>query len=207
MSTRDSPRPPAEISSRDARAHDAAIEAAALLVLGRGVGAVSIGAVHAASGIGRDRLLRMYRSRAGVVSAVYIGGHRRVSALCAARRYPRMTAVDTVSACATALVEHAAADPVVRALHALEMSTTAADTGQPSIYRVLTAWMTHTLTPRPVCSAAEHARIGEITSVVVAAVAGMSAPRAADSTPAHAATRARSRVLAALLSEFDDRHR
>ncbi|OZD18277.1 hypothetical protein CH253_17575 [Rhodococcus sp. 06-156-3C] len=176
-------------------------------MLGRGVGAVSIGAVHAASGIGRDRLLRMYRSRGGLVAAVYVEGHRRVSALCAARRYPRMTAVDSVSACATALVEQAAADPVVRALHALEMSTTAADTGLPSIYRVLTAWMAHALTPRPDCSAGERTRIDEITSVVVAAVAGMSAPRAADSIPTHAATRARSRVLAALLSEFDDRHR
>lgn len=176
-------------------------------MLGRGPGAVSIGAVHAASGIGRDRLLRMYRSRGGVVAAVYIEGHRRVSALCTARRYHRMTAVDTVLACARALVEHAAADPVVRALHALEMSTTAADTGLPSIYLVLTAWMTDTLTPRPECSAAERTRIGEIASVVVAVVAGMSAPRAADSIPTHAATRARSRVLAALLSEFDDHHR
>lgn len=187
--------------------HDAAIEAAALLVLGRGLGAVSIAAVHAESGIGRDRLRRRYRSSAGLVAAVYIEGHDRVNALCEARRDPRMTAVDTVSACATALLEQAVADPAVRALHALEMSDLAADTGLPSIYRVLTAWMTDTLTQGPDCSAVERARIGEIVSVVVAAVAGMCAPRTGHGVPANAATRARPQALTALLSEFDNPHR
>lgn len=187
--------------------HDAAIEAAALLVLGRGLGAVSIAAVHAASGIGRDRLRRRYRSSAGLVAAVYIEGRHRVNALCEARRDQRMTAVDTVSACATALLEQADADPVVRALHALEMSNAAADTGLPSIYSVLTAWMTDTLTPGSDCSAAERARIGEIVSVVVAAVAGMCAPRTGHGMPANAATRARPQALTALLSEFDNPHR
>lgn len=184
--------------------HDAVIEAAALLVLGRGLGAVSIDAVHAVSGIGRDRLRRRYRSSTGLVAAVYIDGHQRVSVLCTTRRHRRMTDVDTVSACATALLQRAGVGPVVRALHALEMSDAAADTGLPSIDRVLTAWMTDTLTPSLDCSAEERARIGEIVSVVVAAVAGVCAPRTGNSMPTNAATRARSQALAAFLSEFDD---
>lgn len=93
---------------------------------------MSIGAVHSVTGIGRNRLVRAYRTTAGLAAAVYIEGHTRARALCAARLHPNTTAVGAVAACAHALLAQAAADPVVRALHALEMTTTASTTGLPS---------------------------------------------------------------------------
>lgn len=112
--------------------HETVMQAAAQLMLERGMGAVSIGAVHAVTGISRDRLVRTYRTTAGLAAAVYIEGHTRARALCAARLHTNTTAVDAVAACAHALLAQAAADPVVRALHALEMTTTASTTGLPS---------------------------------------------------------------------------
>ena len=187
--------------------HDTAMQAAAQLMLERGMGAVSVGAVQAVTGISRDRLVRAYRSTTGLTTAVYIEGHTRARALCAAGRYPGATGVDTVAACAAALLEQAATDPVVRVVHALEMTSTASTTGRPSIYQVWTAWMIETLTSHSNAPADQHAHDVGVVPVLVAALAGMCAPHARHHhLPLVHATRARSQAVAALGVMLDQHH-
>ncbi|OZD60771.1 hypothetical protein CH263_19945 [Rhodococcus sp. 06-1059B-a] len=184
------------------------IHACAEAVITHGYGAVTMSLVQHESGLARDQLYRLFRNKNELLTELYRRGHHRVSSPC--RPAPRQsskhhesmtsdpslartfdtgadslrTVIDGVRQFATAVIESAASDPVVKAAHALEMSPVAPATGLPSIYRVWEQWLVEVLGTDPLRantlpSAAESvgdtwtAEASGIAGAVVDALAGI----------------------------------
>ncbi|WP_206499063.1 TetR/AcrR family transcriptional regulator [Rhodococcus sp. KRD175] len=158
-------------------------EAAAAVMLDGGMDALTTDGVVDAAGVSRGRMVRAYTSRAQLISGVYAHGHARIMALCERQRRRGRSGVDALVALTYDLLEHTAVDPLVRAVHALESTEYAAETGVGSVYRLWRGEFTEMLVGGgergrdPLVADTDHRQIVEVVDVLVAAVAGLCDPR------------------------------
>lgn len=119
------------------------VHATAVVIATHGYGATTMTRVQNETGLARDQLYRLFPNRTRLLTEVYRRGHHRAAAQCISVSSPKHVATFTRAA-----VRQAQSDPIVAAMHALEMSPTATASGLPSIYRIWEQWLTTTLDTR-----------------------------------------------------------
>jgi AcrR family transcriptional regulator len=156
-------------------------EAAAELMAEGRFDALSPSAVVERSGLSRGLVQRAFPNSVQLATGMYRIGHDRIAERCERPLTKGVSGVDAVIELVYDLVEQAAADPLVRAVHVLGLTEHAGDSGLESIYRLWQRRMTTLLVhggdvgPDEMIADADYRHVCEAVAVLVDALTGLSA--------------------------------